>query len=581
MQNNLASVYCRARPYRIIAACIATPCRILPGLDQPPVFPPVHLAMPHAATTPTASHRPAPRSRPGLLGAGAWPMALLALMVPVAQASASPALSDPLQVNALQPPRLGLWLPEDQLACANRPVNPAGSSRQRHYPADAAPPGLAEVLERSLCQHPQTMQAWALARAQVAQLGVVQGAFLPTVQANLSTAGQLARQGSKQNNAHQASAGASLGWLIADGGARSAALEEARQLLAAAAATQNQTVLTLFFTAVQTYYQAQAAQATLLARREAETASQAALAVSTARHLAGSATPADRLQAQTAYSQARLLRLRAEGELRIAWGNLASQIGESPDYFDAWASRWLHPSASPSFDTLPGFAAASGADDPDRTESRASANITALLATALQHRPDLAVANAQWQAATANIAAAQASQRPSVSLSVGTQWGDSSGLTQGSASLGLTAVFPLFSGHVPAYRIAAASAQAEARAAQVESLQRKIGEEVWRAHLNLETALQAQQASADLLSSAQASAEVAMGRYRAGVGTLLDLLNAQSALASARQQRVSTTLDWQLARSQLAQSLGQFDPRLLDPSRSAPPLTLRPESSAP
>jgi len=69
--------------------------------------------------------------------------------------------------------------------------------------------------------------------------------------------------------------------------------------------------------------------------------------------------------------------------------------------------------------------------------------------------------------------------------------------------------------------------------------------------------------TADLLSSAEQSERVALGRYKAGVGSILDVLNAQSALASARQQRIQSTFNWNINRATLAQTMGNLDTSLL------------------
>ncbi|MBI2286111.1 MAG: TolC family protein, partial [Nitrosomonadales bacterium] len=61
--------------------------------------------------------------------------------------------------------------------------------------------------------------------------------------------------------------------------------------------------------------------------------------------------------------------------------------------------------------------------------------------------------------------------------------------------------------------------------------------------------------------------------YKAGVGNILDVLNAQSALASARQQRIQSTYNWNINRAALAQAMGSLDAGLLqelsDGSRQA------------
>ena len=89
---------------------------------------------------------------------------------------------------------------------------------------------------------------------------------------------------------------------------------------------------------------------------------------------------------------------------------------------------------------------------------------------------------------------------------------------------------------------------------------------MWTAYQNLTTATQTLRTTADLMASAEQSERVSLGRYKAGVGNVLDVLNAQSALASARVQRIQARLDWNIARATLARALGALDVRLLDPA---------------
>jgi outer membrane protein TolC len=63
-----------------------------------------------------------------------------------------------------------------------------------------------------------------------------------------------------------------------------------------------------------------------------------------------------------------------------------------------------------------------------------------------------------------------------------------------------------------------------------------------------------------LVTSAEQSNEVALARYKAGVGSVLDLLSAQSALAGARAQQVLARLEWNTSLAQLAHDSGVLDP---------------------
>jgi outer membrane protein len=63
---------------------------------------------------------------------------------------------------------------------------------------------------------------------------------------------------------------------------------------------------------------------------------------------------------------------------------------------------------------------------------------------------------------------------------------------------------------------------------------------------------------------------VALGRYRAGVGSVMDLLAAQTALADARAQQVLARLEWNTSLALLAHDTGILDARGSSSLRLAP-----------
>ncbi|BBI99634.1 protein CyaE [Ferrigenium kumadai] len=410
--------------------------------------------------------------------------------------------------------------------------------------ADAAPRStlnLFDVVNLALCNNPQTREVWASSRVQAAQVGVSKGSYFPAV--SLSASGNRNSPGTNQRTL-----GLTLSYLLYDFGARAANLESARQLLAAASSTQDSTVQVVFLSAVQAYYQTQATQAALDATREAERAAKGSFDAAEARYLAGSATPADKLQAQTAYSQATLNRITAEGTQKKTGGTLANIIG-----LDANRSVTL---AAANSETVP--------PDFDR-------DVNALIDEAKRQRPDLIAAEAQVKAAEASADAARAAGKPSISLTASTTQANSAGITSHGSSLGVNLSVPLFSGFAPTYRVRAAEAQVEAQQAQMERVRSQVALDVWNAYQNLITATQSLRTTADLLHSAEQSERVALGRYQAGVGSILDVLNAQSALASARQQRIQSMLDWNIGRATLAQAMGNLDGNLLQTLSPAAP----------
>jgi len=399
---------------------------------------------------------------------------------------------------------------------------------------------LAQVVEQALCNNPQTRLAWANARVQAAQVGIAQGAYLPTINASAgrNRAVTEAANGNDKISRNQTTAGLSLSYLLFDFGGREAALEQARQMMAALSFSEDATLQGVFLAAVQAYYNALAAEAAVAAARESERASQESFKAAEARYRIGSGTPADRLQAQTAAAQAGLARIQSEGNARTALGVLANTMG-----LDAHEAPKL---AVPA-EAVP--------------HSDFERNITELITEAKRQRPDLAAAEAQVRAAEANIDATRASGLPSISLSAGYNYSNSSHLPDSvrGNSIGITVSIPIFSGFNTTYKVRAAEAQLDAKLAQRDQVSKLVSLEVWRAYYALRTSTESVRASTSLVASAEQSEKVATGRYKAGVGGVLEMLNAQSALASARQQHIQAQYNWRVAKAALAQAMGQLD----------------------
>ena len=408
--------------------------------------------------------------------------------------------------------------------------------------ADPAPQGqaltLADVVDRALCANPQTRQSWAAAKIQAAELGRSRSAELPDV--TLSGNGGLNRTWPANTNTvrqDSVSATATVSYLLFDSGARDANLESARQLLAAANWSHSATLQSVFLSAIQNYYQLFAARANVKAATEAEKAGLESLKAAEFRYRVGTTTPADRLQAQTAYSQTQLTRTRAEGDARTAAGALANSMGLDADTVLEIAPPRI--------------------EAPDLATESA---VRELVEYARNLRPDLAAADAKIQAARAQVRAAQAAGKPTVSLTASAGIGNSNTLDSFSTgAIGVSVSFPLFTGYRNTYEIRSAQAQVEAREADRDVLRSQIALDVWRAWQSLVTERAALANAEDLLRSALESDNVSRGRYRAGAGTLIDLLNAQSALASARFQQVQAQYNWHLSKAALASALGTLD----------------------
>lgn len=406
------------------------------------------------------------------------------------------------------------------------------------------PLNLADVVDLTLCNNPQTRSLWAGARAQAANVGVGMSAYLPTLSAQAGESRNRSNASGDTINYTSRSASLSASYLLFDFGGRSATLENAKQLLVAANATRDATLQSNFLMAAQSYYALLSARASVHALQVAEASARESLAAADARYQAGIATPADKLQAQTALSQARLNLITAQGSARSAQGSLANIMG-----FDA--------SQPFSLQALP-------ESTPDPV---AEQDIGQLIADARRNRPDLQAAEAQIKAAEAQLTATRATGLPTLSLgaTTGTQKITGSPGTN-SSSIGVTLSVPLFTGYRNTYQNRAAEMQVEGKVAARDLLANQIALDVWKAYQTLLTNSQSLLAASDLVASAELSERMTLGRYKAGVAnmSILDVLNAQSTLASARQQRVAALYNFQASRLALAQAIGQLDLTRLD-----------------
>lgn len=462
--------------------------------------------------------------------------------------AASPAaiaadVSDPFSVHALtSKSQAGGYAPDQALPpCAQQGLA-------------QAPLSLWEIVDRALCNNPQTRSAWANAKVSAAQVGVARSAYLPTLSASVGASRNRADGGTRVGGAalsgtttyNGESGSLAAGYLLYDFGARDANLDNALQTLAAANFTQDATLQKVFLSALQAYYQLFGTRAAVEAAAEAEKASLESLKAATARYQAGTATPADKLQAQTAYSQAKLNRIQAEGNAKNAEGALANAMGLDANRPVSYVAPALQ-----------------------APEAEFDRNLDRLIDDARRRRPDLAAAEAQLQAAKANAQAVRAAGMPSVSLSANANYSASS-LSDPfhSQTIGISIGIPLFTGYNSTYQIRAAEAKIESQAAQRDSVSLQVALDVWQAYQNLSTGVQAVRSSSDLVASAAASERVALGRYRAGAGTIIDLVTAQSALANARQQNIQALYSLSVFKAALAQALGRIDWEVLNDAGS-------------
>ncbi|MDD4880797.1 MAG: TolC family protein [Gallionellaceae bacterium] len=421
-----------------------------------------------------------------------------------------------------------------------------------------SPVGLVEVVERALCHNPKTRQAWANAQVQAAVLGVRESAYLPTVNAGFAYGKQRNKTSYKDTSSYAysglntdssptvRSGSLKMSWVLTDFGLRGSNVDQARALLDAANSTHDVALQAAFLAAAQAYFDTLTALATLDAKLEAEKAARESFMATEAKYKAGVGGLTDQLQASTAYSQAKLERVVAEGELKNAQGSLAIAMG-----LEVNKPLVL---ARPD-ETLPDTAFVKPIDE--------------LIDEARRYHPALMAAQSEIKAAEASVSATRAEGRPTVSLTGELSRNDQLGQPPGvgypatdvsstSGAIGIQVNIPLFEGFGRTYRVRTAQSQVEAKQAEYARVEQDVLLELWKSYQLLNAETEGLKTTDELVKNARKSYAVARGRYKAGVGNIVELLNVQSALAKAEQQRIQTVSNWQGARLKVATSVGRI-----------------------
>jgi outer membrane protein len=260
------------------------------------------------------------------------------------------------------------------------------------------------------------------------------------------------------------------------------------------------------------------------------------LAQAQARVQAGVGLPIDVVRAETAVADAALNLLLAQNTAAINRTTLAQLMGLDP--------------RTP---LVLGEAEEPAPQDGD---------LNVLLQTALARRPEISQATATVQANTYAVAAARSDNKPAVTGSLGYGVQDTSfPPTTDTLTLGVSVQWNAFDAGLTQGRVAETQANLESARAQLTAVTLTVTTDVAQAWLNAKSAAQRLTTAAAQVTNAQEAVRLAQGRYNAGLGIFIDVLDAQAALVTARTNQVNAQSALNQARAALAHALNS-DPAL-------------------
>lgn len=248
---------------------------------------------------------------------------------------------------------------------------------------------------------------------------------------------------------------------------------------------------------------------------------------------AGTAAKVEVTQAQAALSSAELELSKAQAALEVDWVTLNTLMGQP--------SQASYELEAPTLPAIPDWTADS------------------LMKVAADQRPELQAGWSRIKAQLARVDAAVAGRFPTLSASMGYNLNGQPTPFNRTWSAGIVFSWALFDGGADRARAAQAKATAEQLTHQVESTSNSVYKEIATALTGWRTS-KVQYATAQVgLEAAQQNRTLAAERYRVGVGSSLELSNADLSLTQARSDLAQALKASQTAAAQLARAVGIVD----------------------
>ncbi len=421
-------------------------------------------------------------------------------------------------------------------------------------------PELIDIAERT---NPQTKIAWERARQAAEAVGLSRSTYFPYLAASASATYESAflpfpelKQGPGPSEV-TVSAGGTLAinsaleraamdmkWLLFDFGERKAAATAAKEKLMMANVGFNAVHQEIVFEVTRRFYELNTARQKV---EVAESSMSSAETVAQAAHAQfenGLGTHPEVLQAEQQSAQAEFELEAARGALSDAQVAFVNSLGILP-------TTKLQVASVPD-KSFP----------PDVAES-----LDELMYRALSQRPDLVAKLANLHAKQAEVKGARAAYYPKIALDAHAGWAEldasvkDSGFFGGNEPVyggGVSIELPVFDGFARRKKLNIAESELRSAEEELADSRDSVVREVWKARTDFETALRKQESAAKLVAAAENAFSASLEAYNHGLGTYVDVANAQRNVTAARSIMVDTRSAIYVSTAALALSVGDL-----------------------
>ena len=400
---------------------------------------------------------------------------------------------------------------------------------------------LIDVIDMALTNNPQVKEAWLNINVSNSSYKTQLSNYLPDItgQVSYSNGKNKYEDNISSTKNETLTPSVSLSYLLFDFGGRTADTLNFKYKLNAVQYNTNSFIQTFIYQVISAYYGLFSSLANEKASKEAENSSYEAYKAASIRYDIGLAPLTDKLQAETSYTQKRLIREKAENTVKIKQAELNYLLNLSPLNELNLEAPFM-----------------------DVSKDDFEANIVNLIETALNNRPDLKAYYETKKAKKAEIYSTASDWLPSISLNASYgrahDYENDNEPFRDNYNIGITASMPFFTGGYIYNNVAKTKAELNIVNQKINDLEKNIQLDVWTAYQDFMTAKRTYITSETLLKSATETEKTMLGRYKNGKSSILDLLNAQSDLASARYEHISAQHNWFTTRANLVRAIGQM-----------------------
>lgn len=190
--------------------------------------------------------------------------------------------------------------------------------------------------------------------------------------------------------------------------------------------------------------------------------------------------------------------------------------------------------------------------------SKDTVNEAGAIGTAMKNRPEIISSKYKVEAGKSQLTSAWTSNLPSINISGGYNWKNYLLNTRfpDSWNLGVTLSLPLFQGFALDAGIDQARASLKNSEAQNELTVQAVVLDVQQQYANFQVALSKISATKSLVEQSALTLKTAEGRYAQGVGSPLEITDAQVAYFNAQNLYIQTLYDYQVAYVRLQRAMG-------------------------